>query len=407
MQLDIQSLFLNLVIVIGVISGVLLGWALRKSRDAKVEAESERLRLRYQEVSQDLNSTKGELTRKREIATKVPMIARSLSSSLPVNAIPPVAVRFLRDFFHATNVGFFAFRKGEKQLTLIEGVGFPEEWKGEIQIDPGDGMMGMACMNRVVATADEYHVVRGQFPAGVNSLERHGVSPDLVAPVPVNGKIVGALVVAGSAIPIREEIAFASMVADLLGNAFQRATTIESVEQSASVDSLTKLYTRGHFSQRFETEVRRAKNYAHPLSILLLDLDHFKNVNDTNGHPAGDIILMRVGEILRQHVRSSDIVARFGGEEFVVIMTSASKEQALSFGENLRNTIESTTFRIPGRDSPLQMTISGGVATYPRDGDTTADLLRVADKALYEAKQTGRNRIVATPEVGLDGKPLL
>lgn len=267
-------------------------------------------------------------------------------------------------------------------------------------------MMGMACMNRIVATMDEYHVVRGQFPAGVNSLERYGVSPDLVAPVSMNGKIIGALVVVGSAVPIKEEIAFASMVADLLGNAFQRATTIESVEQSASIDSLTKLYTRGHFSQRFETEVRRAKNYAHPLSILLLDLDHFKSVNDTHGHPAGDIILMRVGEILRQSVRSSDIVARFGGEEFVVIMTSAGKEQALSFGENLRKTIESTMFKIPGRDTPLRMTISGGVATYPKDGDTTADLLRVADKALYEAKQAGRNRIVVTQEFGLDGKPL-
>ena len=406
MQFNVQFLFLNVVIVIGVISGVLLGWSLRKTRDAKQEEETERLRDSYQELAQDLAGTKGELTRKREIAAKIPMIARSLSGSLPVNAIPPVAVRFLRDFFHATHVGFFAFRKGEKQLTLIEGVGFPEEWKGEIQIDPGDGMMGMACMNRIVATKDEYHVVRGQFPAGVNSLERYGVSPDLVAPVSMNGKIIGALVVVGSAVPIKEEIAFASMVADLLGNAFQRATTIESVEQSASIDSLTKLYTRGHFSQRFETEVRRAKNYAHSLSILLLDIDHFKSINDTYGHPAGDIILMKLGEILRQSVRSSDVVARFGGEEFVVIMTSAGKEQALSFGENLRKTIESTMFKIPGRDSPLQMTISGGVATYPKDGDTTADLLRVADKALYEAKQAGRNRIVVRQEFGLDGKPL-
>ncbi|UCD46792.1 MAG: GGDEF domain-containing protein, partial [Deltaproteobacteria bacterium] len=110
--------------------------------------------------------------------------------------------------------------------------------------------------------------------------------------------------------------------------------------------------------------------------------------------------------ILRQSVRSSDIVARFGGEEFVVIMTSASKDQAFSFGENLRKTIESTTFKIPGKDSPLPMTISGGLATFPRDGETTADLLQVADKALYKAKQTGRNKIVLTEEFGLDGKPI-
>ncbi len=404
--MDLQSLFLNVVVVIGVISGVLLGWALGKSRDAKDESEMERLRLGYQEISLDLGRTKEELTRKREIATKIPMIARSLSGTLPTGAIPPIAVRFMRDFFHAAHVGFFAPRKGEKHLTMIEGVGFPEDWKGTIRIDAEDGMLGMAFLNRIVATRDEYHTVRGQFPAGVHSLERYGVSPDLVAPVTMNGKVIGALVVEGSAVPIKEEIAFASMIADLLGSAFQHATTIESVEQSASVDALTKLYTRGHFSQRFETEVRRAKNYGHSLSILILDIDHFKRINDTYGHPAGDIILSRLGEILRQSVRSSDIAARFGGEEFVVIMTSSNKQQALSFGENLRKTIEAASFKIPGRDSPLGITISGGVATFPKDGDTTADLLRVADKALYEAKQRGRNRIVQTTEYGLDGQPL-
>jgi diguanylate cyclase (GGDEF)-like protein len=405
--MDFQSLLVNVVTMIGVISGVLLGWGLRRSRDAKDESELERLRRAYQEISLDLTRTKEELTRKREIATKIPMIARSLSGTLPVGAIPPIAVRFMMDFFHATHVGFFASRKGENHLTLIEGVGFPEDWKGKIRIDTEDGMLGMAFLNRIVATQDEYHVVRGQFPAGVHSLERHGVSPDIVAPVTMNGKVMGALVVVGSSIHVKEEIAFASMIADLLGSAFQHATTIESVEQSASIDSLTKLYTRGHFSQRFETEVRRAKNYAHPLSILLLDIDHFKSINDTYGHPIGDLILTKLGEILRQSVRSSDIAARFGGEEFVVIMTSASKQQALSFGENLRKTIEAAPFKIPGGNAPLRVTISGGVATYPKDGDTTADLLRVADKALYEAKQTGRNRIVQTQEFGLDGKPLV
>lgn len=404
--MDFQSLLINVVTVIGVISGVLLGWSLRKSRDAKDKTELERMQRGYQEIFVDMTRTKEELTRKKEIATKIPMIARSLSGKLPIGAIPPIAVRFMMDFFHATHIGFFASRKEEKHLTLIEGVGFPEDWKGKIRIDPEDGMLGMAFRNRVVATQDEYHMVRGQFPAGVHSLERHGVSPDLVAPVTVNGKVMGALVVVGSAVRIKEEVAFASMIADLLGSAFQHATTIESVEQSASIDSLTKLYTRGHFSQRFETEIRRAKNYAHPLSILLLDIDHFKSINDTYGHPAGDLILIKLGEILRRSVRSSDIVARFGGEEFVVMMTSAGKEQALSFGENLRKTIEAASFKIPGGDSPHRITISGGVATYPKDGDTTADLLRVADTALYEAKHTGRNRIVQTQVFGLDGNPL-
>jgi diguanylate cyclase (GGDEF)-like protein len=116
---------------------------------------------------------------------------------------------------------------------------------------------------------------------------------------------------------------------------------------------------------------------------------------------------MKLGEILRKAVRSSDLPARFGGEEFVVMMTSANKGQAYTTADNLRKIVESTEFRIPGQESPLKVTVSGGVATYPQDGGTTTDLLRMADESLYEAKQSGRNRITLRKEFGLDGKPLL
>lgn len=406
MEKEFLLSYLILAPLAGVILGFLLGWAVRRGKEATEEAEIARLRHSYQELTQEVSNMKEELTRKREIATKIPMIARSLSGNLPLNAIPPIAVRFMKDFFHATQAGFFAPAKGESQLTLVEGVGFPDEWKGNIRIDSEDGIMGMAHLNRIVATRDDYQVVRGQFPSGINSLERYGVSPDLVAPVIMDSKVVGALVVVSSAVSVKGEIAFASMIAELLGSAFQHATQIESVEHIASIDSLTKLYTRGHFSQRFEMEIRRAKNYANPLSLLLFDIDHFKRINDTYGHPAGDLILMKLGEILRQSVRSSDMAARFGGEEFVVMITSANKKQAFTFADNLRKTVEATEFRIPGRESPLKVTVSGGVATHPMDGDSTSDLLGVADKALYQAKQTGRNRIVLMEEYGLDGKPL-
>ena len=153
-------------------------------------------------------------------------------------------------------------------------------------------------------------------------------------------------------------------------------------------------------------EISRSERYKSDLTLMMMDLDHFKSINDTHGHSAGDLILMKLGQVLRQSVRSSDIAARFGGEEFVVMMLSAGKAQALAFSENLRKIVESTDFRIPGQQSPLKVTISGGVATYPVDGDSTIDLLRKADDALYEAKKTGRNRIVLVTEFGLDGKPL-
>ncbi len=390
----------------GVILGFLLGWGVRRSDDATFAAELDDLRRINRELSQEVIKVQQELSRKRDIVTKIPMVVKRLSGRMSPDAIPAIGVRFAKEFFHASQVGYFAPADSEDQFTLVEGVGFPLDWKGTVRLAADEGILGMSLQHKTIITHEDYLTSRTKWPTGIHSLEKNGISPDFVAPVTMNGNVVGILVVASSIVQSRDEIPFVSMIAELLGNAYKHTTEIESVEHSASIDPLTKLFTRGHFAQRFEMEIRRAKNYAHPLSLFLLDIDHFKNINDTHGHSAGDIILLNLGEIVRQSVRSSDIAARFGGEEFVVLMMSAGKEQALNMAENMRNIVESTEFRIPGLQSPLKVTISGGVATYPADGDSTTDLLRKADESLYKAKQTGRNRIVVVPEYGLDGKPL-
>ena len=390
----------------GVLLGFLLAWGVRRSADATTAAETDHLRTANQELSQEVIKAQQELSRKRDIATKIPMIVKRLSGRLSPDAVPAIGVRFAREFFHAPQVGYLAPADSGDQFTLVEGVGFPLDWKGTVRLAADEGILAMCLRNKTITTREDYLTSRTKWPTGIHSLEKNGISPDFLAPVTVDGNVVGILVVASSIVQTRDEIPFASMIVDLLGNAYKHTTEIESVEHSASVDPLTKLFTRGHFSQRFEMEIRRARNYAHPLSVFLLDIDHFKSINDTHGHSAGDLILMKLGQVLRQSVRSSDIAARFGGEEFVVMMLSAGKAQALAFSENLRKIVESTDFRIPGQQSPLKVTISGGVATYPVDGDSTIDLLRKADDALYEAKKTGRNRIVLVTEFGLDGKPL-
>jgi len=390
----------------GVILGFLLGWGIRRSDDATIAAETEDLRRINRELSQEVIKAQQELSRKRDIVTKIPMVVKRLSGRISPDAIPAIGVRFAKEFFHASQVGYFAPAGSGDQFTLVEGVGFPLDWKGTVRIAADEGILGMSLQHRTIVTHEEYLTSRTKWPTGIHSLEKNGISPDFVAPVAMNGNVVGILVVASSIVQSRDEIPFVSMIAELLGNAYKHTTEIESVEYSASIDPLTKLFTRGHFAQRFEMEIRQAKNYAHPLSLFLLDIDHFKNINDTHGHSAGDLILVKLGEILRQSVRSSDVAARFGGEEFIVLMMTSGKKQALNMSENLRKIVESTEFRTPGLQSPLKVTISGGVATYPADGDSTTDLLRKADEALYKAKQTGRNRIVLAQEFGLDGKPL-
>lgn len=167
----------------------------------------------------------------------------------------------------------------------------------------------------------------------------------------------------------------------------QRITELERI---ASIDPLTGLWNRPHFDQIVEKELDRSVRYHQPLSLLLLDLDHFKRINDGWGHPVGDLALRAVGRVLVEPARGREMCARWGGEEFVLLLEDTPGEVALEIAERLRRRVESTEVEVEGERVPLSM--SFGVAAFPelavRSGD---ELLAVADAALYAAKRLGRN----------------
>jgi diguanylate cyclase (GGDEF)-like protein len=405
-----HSTTILLLLIVAFLAGGFLGLLLRKaaSRPDKGGASEDisLLEQRLREVSQEFAKSGEELNRKREIAFYVPTIVRRLSSRLAPNAIPGVAVRIAKDFFQASHAGYFAPLSESDEFTMVEGVGFPQGWKHTIRISPKEGILGLALENRVVVTRDEYLSSKGNLLPGSSPIEKAGIAVDLVAPVIGMSRPLGAILIGGCKVRVNEERQYASMLADLLSIAYQTALSIESVERDAAVDGLTRVYNRRYFALWFENELRRAKNYSQPLSLLMLDIDHFKKVNDTFGHNAGDMVLRKLAETLRAHTRSSDLVARYGGEEFVVAMTSSNKDQAFTYAESLRKTIASLEVKVTGHEAPLKATITCGVATYPEDGENTTDLLRAADEALYQGKGEGRNRVVRAQLVGLDGKPL-
>ena len=137
------------------------------------------------------------------------------------------------------------------------------------------------------------------------------------------------------------------------------------------------------------------------MSVALFDIDRFKRINDRYGHPAGDVVLREIASFLRERTRSTDAVVRYGGEEFAVLMATADSDVAFDQADRIRAEIEKTPFLVPGEAEPVQMTISGGVATYPQNGQTISELIAVADAGLYHAKESGRNRISASRPVEL------
>jgi diguanylate cyclase (GGDEF)-like protein len=164
-------------------------------------------------------------------------------------------------------------------------------------------------------------------------------------------------------------------------------------------DKLTGLMDRREFDERFRELIAEAQSGAEELSLVMLDIDHFKRVNDDFGHVAGDAVIQWLAFAIKERADSNAVCARFGGEEFAILLPRVEREQAFLLAESLRAAAESADrFRVQRRDVDLPITISGGVASFPTDGRTESDVLRKVDQALYRAKETGRNKVCIAQE---------
>ena len=171
--------------------------------------------------------------------------------------------------------------------------------------------------------------------------------------------------------------------------ALDNARLFSEVQQLATTDSLTGIFNRRHFFALARGEVERSRRYQYPLSLIMLDIDHFKQVNDTYGHATGDMILQQIAQRCRKNLRETDIFGRYGGEEFVVLLPLTDLENARLVAERLR--LEAAEV---GREANVEgVTISLGVAAMSGSGEDPESLLGKADQALYAAKQAGRNRV--------------
>jgi len=169
--------------------------------------------------------------------------------------------------------------------------------------------------------------------------------------------------------------------------------------QLATSDSLTALFNRGYVDDRLAIELGRARRYGKLLTIAVIDADHFKALNDAHGHPVGDLVLQKIGAILRESCRQSDTVGRYGGEEFVVLLPETDIETAQRKVEYLRDLVARTPIELGATGERVQITISAGLASFPQDGQEAAELFALADERMFQAKREGRNRVVAAEAV--------
>ena len=183
-------------------------------------------------------------------------------------------------------------------------------------------------------------------------------------------------------------------VADICANAIQNAHYVDRVKQLAYLDGLTGIFNRRFFELRMAEEIERARRYDSGMGVIMIDIDQFKRLNDEFGHLLGDEVLRQVSSLLHQQLRKIDVVCRYGGEEFAILLSQTSPQHSLAVAEKLRRMVE--TWQFPGVPRPV--TISAGTANYADHGTSRDELIKAADAGLYAAKQSGRNRVCIAPE---------
>lgn len=202
----------------------------------------------------------------------------------------------------------------------------------------------------------------------------------------------------------RQEIDFFGAIADQASIAVHNARLYQQTVALSVTDPLTGVHNRRHLFQQLEAEVHRGLRYQTPVSVVMIDIDHFKHLNDAAGHQAGDEALREVCRALKANLRKVDTLARYGGEEFIVLLPQVARKEAFEVAEKLRVAVEQSSFEA-GRFQPGgKLTISLGVATLPSDAGEQLQLIDAADAALYASKRTGRNRVTAF-EAGMDLHP--
>jgi diguanylate cyclase (GGDEF)-like protein len=249
-------------------------------------------------------------------------------------------------------------------------------------------------------------VEQGHNPQSDALMQMVNATSALVVPLFVSNRVMGSLQLfrTGDKPFTKEDAQLLWILSLVAENLLTREYANEGLLRFAFTDYLTGLRTRGYFEQQLELEFKRAERKQQKFALLMIDIDHFKVLNDTFGHHVGDQLLRDVTSILMKDMREVDTVARYGGEEFVIILPETTQTGAVFVAQRLRRAVEQAKFFAGSPHSVQHLTISIGVAVYDTDAQFKRDLIEFADAALYSAKHAGRNRVMCYSELSKQGR---
>lgn len=326
-------------------------------------------------------------------------VANKINSATNITDISKIVLEKAIDSLAATRGSIMRFVEEEDALELDIAIGHGDgPFEAQIRLRSGEGVAGkaFATLETIVVTSLPAPDFK-PYPAGIEQ----NIDNIICVPLVNEGKAVGVMSLVNR--PDEEvdedDLHLVNTICSHLALAMEKSRVYEL----AITDGLTKLFDHRYFQHALEKELKRAARFKTNVSMVLFDVDHFKSFNDTYGHQIGDVVLRHIAQIVKDALRTIDIVARYGGEEFTIVMPETDESSAKVVAERVRAAVEAYDF--PGAEKPLNVTISLGVASYPTDAIERMDLIQKADQALYKSKENGRNRVTLFSDVIKDQQP--
>ncbi|MBI2114858.1 MAG: sensor domain-containing diguanylate cyclase [candidate division NC10 bacterium] len=331
-------------------------------------------------------------------------LSKTLSATLNMEELFRLALHLIGRSLHVDAYSLMLLDEAGERLVVKAAFGLPEDGGPGLTLRLGEGISGLVAQTGQAmlvpdASAESRFLEQECFP------QQHGSF--ICVPLRIKGReVIGVL---NAQKPEPHGFSLGDMdlfqaVANQVAAALENAQLYQRTKELSARDDLTGLFNRRHFFENLEKEIQRARRYRRVFSLLMLDLDDFKGYNDSHGHLRGDEALKEVARLLLANSRRADVVGRFGGEEFVVLLPEINKQGAAVVAEKMRAAVEQYAFF--GRESQPggRLTVTLGLVTYPVDSEEGLELVDLADRALYAGKQQGGNRVSDSPAPG--GAPL-
>lgn len=336
----------------------------------------------------------GELQRKRLQIATFNEIGKALTSSLDLREVLNIVMDKISELLHPKNWSLLLLNEESRELRFEIVVGPGSEKIKDLRLKLGEGVAGwVARERRPLLVADASKDPR--FWKKADEVSSFTTQSIVCVPLVTRGKCLGVIELINEVEQkrfVEDDLLVLTTLADYTAIAIENAIFFNRVQELTITDDLTKLYNSRFLHSRLEYEVERAKRFKNPLSMIFLDLDFFKEVNDSFGHLCGSQLLKEVAQLIIGMTRNVDMVCRYGGDEFIIMMPETQKENAVVVAEKIRVTIREATFL---RDDGINVRLTGsfGVACFPEDARDKDGLIQMADNAMYRVKTTTKDGV--------------